>query len=333
MTIPPSNAFNEVGEGVFVSPRLAPTPPQLRSPPGDGSPASFLSPSAPGSPLRFPIPPLPGDITASSSFPDDTLLHGRSSEFNAHFSFPKREDCTTRNTGRNTSLDLSPVRPLERKMNLRKAHSTASKSQVSLHNGHGLELLPDSRGAKVPQPPPIPLPVLPSASPIDNDDHVADKLQINTSTGPLIFVQNRTRSTTISSSSPQRDEHKEDERTILQQPARKRGERRMPLAVDQRDHTLLRVETSAQRMRLDELAARFQELAEENERERKELVRRVVNVERLVDEQQQVIKDLRSMLPLGSSRRIDWEPGELDPLSTYRALLIYVGHASFDISV
>lgn len=107
----------------------------------------------------------------------------------------------------------------------------------------------------------------------------------------------------------------------------------MPLVADQRDQTLLRIETSAQRMRLDELAARFQEFAEENERERKELVRRVVDVERLVDEQQQVIKHLRSMLPLGSSGRIDWEPGELDSLSPYRALLIYVGYASLDISV
>lgn len=105
---------------------------------------------------------------------------------------------------------------------------------------------------------------------------------------------------------------------ILQQPTRKRGERRMPLAADQRDQTLLRVETNAQRVRLDELAARFQELAEENERERKELMRRVVDVERVVEEQQQVIKHLRSMLPLGSSERIDWEPGELDPLLPFQ---------------
>ena len=127
VTIPPNNAFDEADEDVFVSPRSAPAPPQLRDPRRDDSPASFLSPSAPGSPLRFPIPPSQEDITASSSFPDDALLRGRSSEFNANFSFPRKEDSTMRNTGRNTSLDLSPMRPLERKLNLRKAHSTASK--------------------------------------------------------------------------------------------------------------------------------------------------------------------------------------------------------------
>lgn len=318
VTIPPSNAFNEADEDVFVSPRSAPTPPQLRPPPEDGSPASFLSPSAPGSPLRFPIPPPQGDIAVSSSFPDNTLLHSRSSEFNANFSFPRREDCSIRNTGRNPSLDLSPMRPLERKINLRKAHSTASKSQVSLYNGPGLELLPESRGVKVPQPPSIPLPVPPSAFSIDTDDHVTDKLPINTSTSSLIFLQTRTRAKTVSSSSssPQRDEPKEDERMVLQQPSRKRGDRRNPLMADQRDQTLLRIEASAQRVRLDELAVKFQELAEENERERKELTTRLADVERLVREQQEVIRHLQSTLPLRDSGRIDWESGELQSFIT-----------------
>ena len=322
VTIPPSNGFNEADEDVFVSPRSAPTPPQLRAAPEDGSPASFLSPSAPGSPLRFPIPPPQGNITASSSFPDDNLLHDRSSEFNANFSFPRREDCTIRDTGRNTSLDLSPLRPLGRKMNLRKAHSTASKSQVSLHNGAGVELLPESRGVKVPQPPSIPLPVPPSVFPVDTDDHVADKLPINTSTSSLVFVQPRTRPRAVSS-----DEPKEDERMVLQQPTRKRGERRNPLTVDQRDQTLLRVEASTQRMRLDELVARFQVFAEANEREQKELMARLADVERLVGEQEEVIKHLQSMIPLRDSGRIDWEPGELRSSITMRTSLILVARS------
>ena len=309
VTIPPNNGFNEADEDVFASPRSAPTPPQLTAPPEDGSPASFLSPSAPGSPLRFPIPPPQEDITASSSFPDDTLLRGRPSEFNANFSFPRKEDCTVRNTGRNTSLDLSPMRPLERKMNLRKAHSTAWKPQVSLHNGLGLELLPESRGAKVPQPPPIPLPAPPSAFSIDTDDHVSDQLPITTSTSSLIFGQTRTRPKGISS--PQRDGLKEEERMVPQQATRKRGERRNPLTTDQRDQTLPRVGASAQRVRLDELIARFQEFTEENEREQKELTARLAAVERLVEQQQTVIKCLQSLVPLRDSGRIDLEHGEL----------------------
>jgi len=203
-------------------------------------------------------------------------------------------------------------------MNLRKANSTASKSQVSLHNGPGLEFLPESRGAKVLQPPSIPLPAPPLAPPTDTDEHFTDKLPITTSTSSLIFVQTRTRSKTVSSpsSSPQRDERKEDERGILQQQTRKRGERRNPLTTDQRDQTLLRVEASAQRMRLDDLAMRFQEFAEETERERKELIARLADVERLVEEQQQVIKNLQSLVPLRDSGRIDWERGELSPASS-----------------
>lgn len=313
VTIPPSNTFNEADEDVFVSPRSAPTPPQLTVPLEYGSPASFLSPSAPGSPLRFPIPPPQEGVTASSSFPDDPFLGDRSSEFNANFSFPRKEDYTARNTGRNTSLDLPPTRPLERKMNLRKAHSTASKSQASLHNGPGFELLPESRGVKVPQPPSIPLPVPPSAFPVETDDHVVDKVPINTSISFPTPAQTRTQPNTVSSSSSslQRDEPKEDERTVPQQSTRRRGERRNQLTADQRDQTLLRVEASAQRVRLDELAIKFEELAEENERERKELTARLADVERLVKEQQQVIKHLQSMVPLRNTGRIDWESGEL----------------------
>jgi len=191
-------------------------------------------------------------------------------------------------------------------MNLRKAHSTASKSQVSLHNGPGVELLSESRGIKVPQPPPIPLPVPPSVFPMETDDHVTDKLPISASASSLILVQPRARPRAVSS-----DEPREDERMVLQQPTRKRGERRNPLTADQRDQTLLRVETSAQRMRLDELGARFQVFVEENKREQEDLKGRLANVERLVEEQQQVIKHLESMLPLRDSGRIDWEPGGL----------------------
>ena len=315
VTIPPSNTFNEADDDVFVSPRSAPAPPQLMAPQEGGSPASFLSHSVPGSPLRFPFPPSLEDITASSSFPDDTLLRGRSPEFNANFSFPKKGDGTIRNTGRNPSLDLSPMRPLERKMNLRKAHSTVSKSHVSLPSGPGLKLLPEGRAAKVPQPPSIPLPAPPTVFRTDIDDHATDKLPITTSTSSLIFVQARARSKTVSSSSssPQRDEPGTDER--VQQPTRKRGERRNPLTTDPRDQTLLRVEVSGQRVRLDELAARFQELTEENERERKELVARLAGVECLVEEQRQVIKQLQSLLPFKDSGGFSWERGESDYLS------------------
>jgi hypothetical protein len=328
LTIPPSNVFNEVGEDVFASPRSAPTPPQLTALPEGGSPASFLSPSAPGSPLRFPVPPPQEGVTASGSFPDDIPLHGRSSEFNADFSFPRKEDSTVRNTGRNTSLDISTIRPLEKKMNLRKAHSTASKSQVSLYNCPDLELLPEGRGAKTLQPPSIPLPAPPSTFSTDTDDHVHDKPQITASTSSLIFVQTRLRSKTVSSpsSSPQRDEPKEDERVVPQPQTRKRGERRNPLTADQRDQTLLRVEASTQRLRLDELAMRFQEFTVENERERRELAARVGNLERLVEEQQQVIKRLQSLAPLRDSGRIDWERGELNPPSSCRALSIFSAH-------
>ena len=315
MTIPPSNAFNEADEDVFVSPRSAPAPPQLMGPQEGGSPASFFSHSVPGSPLRFPFPPSLEDITASSSFPDDTILRGRSPEFNANFSFPRKGDDTVRNAGRNPSLDLSSMRPLERKMNLRKAHSTVSKSHVSLPNGPDLKLLPEGRGAKAPRPPSIPLPAPPSAFPIDPDDRVAEKLPITTSTSSLIPVQARARSKTVSSSSssPQRDEPKADESVRLQQLTRKRGERRNPLTTDQRDQTLLRVEVSGQRVRLDELAARFQEFTEQNEREKKQLVARLTDLECLVDEQRQVIKDLQSLAPLGDSGRLSWERGELSP--------------------
>lgn len=314
LTVPPSGAFNEVGDDVFVSPRSAPTPPQLTSPPEGGSPASFLSPSAPGSPLRFPIPPPQADITSSSSFPDNAPLRGRSSEFNANFSFPRKEDSTIRNTGRNTSLDLSTMRPLERKMNLRKAHSTASKSQVSLYNGPGVELLPESRSAKVPQPPSIPLPAPPSSLSIDTDDFTKNGLPITTSTSSLASVQTRSRSKTVSSlsNSPQRDELKEDERVVLQSQTRKRGERRNPLTTDQRDQLLLRVEVNAQRQRLEELTVRFQEFTQENERERKELRGRLAAVERLVEEQRGIIKHMRLLAPpLRASDRTDWDRGEL----------------------
>ena len=317
LTVPPSNAFNEVDEDVFVSPRSAPTPPQLTVPPEHGSPTSFLSTSAPGSPLRFPIPPPQEDITASSSFPDDIpLRRDRSSEFNANFSFPKIEDSTIRNTGRNTSLDLSAIRPLERKMNLRKAHSTASKSQVLLRSYPVLEVLPENRGVKIPQPPSIPLPAPPSTFSTDTDDHASGELPITTSTSSLSFVQTRSRQKTVSSpsNSPQKDEPKEVERLALQTQTRKRGERRNAWTTDQRDQTLLRVETSAQRTRLDELEMRFQEFVEASERERKELTARLTGVERLVEEQRQVIRSLQSLSQLGDTGRIDWERGEMNPL-------------------
>jgi len=319
VTIPPSNAFNEADEDVFVSPRSAPAPPQLIGPHEGGSPASFFSHSVPGSPLRFPFPPSHEDITASSSFPNDTLLRGRSPEFNANFSFPRKGDGTTRSAGRNPSLDLSPMRPLERKMNLRKAHSTVSKSQISMPNGPSLKLLPESRCAKAPQPPSIPLPAPPSVSPIDADEHAADKLPITTSTSSLIPVQTRARSKTVSSSSssPQRDEPRADERVYPQQLTRKRGERRNPLTTDQRDQTLLRVEVSGQRLRLDELAARYQEFTEQNERERKQLVARLTDLECLVEEQRQVIKDLQSLAPLRDTVGLSWERGELTPRSRH----------------
>jgi hypothetical protein len=84
---------------------------------------------------------------------------------------------------------------------------------------------------------------------------------------------------------------------------------------DQRDQTLLRVEAGAQRVRLDELAARFQEFTEENERERKELIARLADVERQVEEQQQVIKHLQSLVPLRDSGMFGWEHGEWSPPS------------------
>ena len=329
LTVPPSNSFNEADEDVFVSPRSAPTPPQLVVPPEDGSPASFLPASAPGSPLRFPIPPLQDDITTSSSFPDDTpLRRDRSSEFNANFSFPRKEDCTIRNTGRNTSLDLSTTRPLERKMNLRKSHSTALKSQVSLYNCSGLEFLSENRGARLPQPPSIPLPAPPSTFSTDTDDHASGEPPISTSTSSLIFVQTRSRPKTVSSpsNSPQKDEPKEDERLVLQTQTRRRGERRHAWTSDQRDQTLLRVETNAQRTRLDELEMRFQEFAESKERERKELTVRLAGVERLIEEQQRVIKRLQSLAPLRDTDRIDWERGEPGPLSPRKTLPIVLAH-------
>ena len=327
VTIPPSNTFNEADEDVFVSPRSAPAPPQLMGPQEGGSPASFFSHSVPGSPLRFPFPPSLEDITASSSFPDDTILRGRSPEFNTNFSFPRKGDGTIRNAGRNPSLDLSPMRPLERKMNLRKAHSTVSQSHVSLPNGPGLKLLPERRGPKAPQPPSIPLPAPPSVFPIDADDHVADKLPITTSTSSLIPVQTRARSKTVSSSScsPQRDEPRADERVQLQQLTRKRGERRNPLTTDQRDQTLLRVEVSGQRVRLDELAARYQEFTEQSERERKQLVARLTDLECLVEEQRQVIKDLQSLAPLRGSTGLSWERGESSPRSRHTRNLVDLG--------
>jgi hypothetical protein len=316
LTIPPGNAFNEADGEVFVSPRSAPTPPQLTAPPDDGSPASFLSTSAPGSPLRFPIPPPQEDITTPSPFADDTpLRRDRSSEFNAHFSFPRKEDGAIRNTGRNTSFDLSTMRPLERKMNLRKAHSTASKSQVSLYNCPGLELLPENRGIKAPQPPPIPLPAPPSTFSTDTDDPVGGELPITTSTSSLLFTQTRSRQKTVSSpsTSPQKDDSKEDERFVLQTQARKRGERRNAWTTDQRDQTVLRVETNAQRTRLEELEMRFQEFVEASERERRGLTARLADVERLVEEQQGVIKCLQSLVPVRDTGRIDWGHGELSP--------------------
>jgi len=121
-----------------------------------------------------------------------------------------------------------------------------------------------------------------------------------------------------SSSSLQRDEPKEDERTVPQQSTRKRAERRNQLTADQRDQTLLRVEASAQRVRLDELAIKFQEFSEENERERKELTARLADVERLVEQQQEVIKHLESMVSLRNTGRIEWAPGECSPLSPCR---------------
>jgi hypothetical protein len=59
---------------------------------------------------------------------------------------------------------------------------------------------------------------------------------------------------------------------------------------------------------------RFQELVEEHERERKELAERLADVERLVEDQQQVIEYLQSLAPLRENGRIDWERGELRPL-------------------
>ena len=213
-------------------------------------------------------------------------------------------------------------------MNMRKAHSTASKSQVSLHNGPNLELLPESRSTKVPLPPSIPLPAPPSAFPTDTDDHATDKLQIPTSTSSSIFVQTRARSKTVSSSSgsPQKDEYQADERIVLQQATRKRGERRNPLAGDQRDQTLLRLETSAQRVRLDELAARFQEFAEENAREKKELLARLTDVERLVEEHRQIIKHLQSLVPLRDSGRFDWGRGASGSPLLHRIPLTFIVH-------
>lgn len=61
---------------------------------------------------------------------------------------------------------------------------------------------------------------------------------------------------------------------------------------------------------------RFQELAEGNEKERKELTTRLADVERLVEEQQQVIEYLQSLAPLRDTGRIDWERGELSLLSS-----------------
>ena len=330
VAIPPSNPFNEADDDVFVSPRSAPTPPQLAAPPDDGSPATCFSPSVPGSPLRFPIPPSQEDINASNSFPDDTLLRGRSSDFNANFSFPRKDDGVIRNTGRNTSLDIFPMRPLERKMNLRKAHSTVSKSQVSLHNGTGSELLPEGRSTKVPHPPSIPLPAPPLVFPIDADGHITNQLPITTSVNPSIFVQTRVRSkpTSSSSSPPQKDKSQADERAVIQQPTRKRGERRNPLTEDQRDQTLLRVEMSAQRTRLDELAVKFQEFAEENKREKRELIARLVDVEGLVEEQRKIIKHLQLLVPLRDSGRLDWGCGESGTPPSHRAPLIFVARLS-----
>lgn len=201
-------------------------------------------------------------------------------------------------------------------MNLRKAHSTASKSQVSLYNCPGLELLPENRGAKVPQPqpPPIPLPAPPSTFSTDTDDHAGGELPITTSTSSLIFVQTRPRPKVAPSpsNSPQKDDPKEGERSTIQTQARKRGERRNAWTVDQRDQTLLRVETNVQRTRLDELEMRFQEFAEASERERKELTARLADVERLAKEQQRIIKCLA---PVGDIGRIDLERGELSPIT------------------
>lgn len=67
-------------------------------------------------------------------------------------------------------------------------------------------------------------------------------------------------------------------------------------------------------MRLDDLAVRFQEFTEGGERERKELMARLADVERLVEEQERVIKHLQSLVPLRDSGRIDWERGELSGL-------------------
>lgn len=323
VAIPPSNPFNEADDDIFVSPRSAPTPPQLAGLPDDGSPATPFSPSAPGSPLRFPIPPSQEDISASNSFPD-TLLRGRSSEFNTNFSFPRKEHGTNQNTGRNTSLDISPTRPPERKMNLRKVHSTTSKSQVSY--GPGLELPRESPNAKVPQPPSIPLPVPPSVFPIDTDDNITGKLPITTSMSSSIFVPTRVRPKTASSSSssPQKDKPQADERAVPQQPTRRRGERRNPLAGDQRDQILLRVEVGAQRTQLDELAAKFQEFTEENAREKKELIARLADVEHLVEEQRKVIKHLELLVPYKDSGRFDWGRGESGSPYPYKTLLIFV---------
>ena len=264
-------------------------------------------------------------MTTSSSFPDDVpLRRDRSSEFNTNFSFPRKEDGIIRNNGRNTSLDLSAIRPLERKMNLRKAHSSASKSQVSLHNCPGLELLPENRGGKVPQPPSIPLPAPPSTFSTDTDDYMSGEPPITTSTSSLIFVQTRSRPKTVSSpsDSPQKDERKEDERLVLQAQSRKRGERRNAWTADQRDQTLLRVEMNTQRTRLEELEVKFQELTEASERERKKFAARLASVERLVEEQEQVI---RALAPFRDADRINWERGELG-LPSSRALPVFFAH-------
>lgn len=109
-----------------------------------------------------------------------------------------------------------------------------------------------------------------------------------------------------------------------QQFTRKRGERRNPLTNDQRDQTLLRVEVSAQRVRLEELAVKFQEFAEESGQERKALVARLADVEGLVEEQRRAIERLRSLVPLGESGGFYWGHGELSSLSPHGTSLISV---------
>lgn len=72
---------------------------------------------------------------------------------------------------------------------------------------------------------------------------------------------------------------------------------------------------------------RFQEFAEARERERKELTARLAGVERLVEQQQQVINCLQSLAPLRDPGRIDWERGgEPNPLSPCRTLLTFWVH-------